>query len=104
MYHQYQYLNEGPFEVNLSNILATPNEVLDLLQCIDESKATGPDGISPKMLKEAGNSIVASLTLIYVYSMQNFQIHGNLLMFYLYTKREQHLIYAIIVLYHSFHV
>ena len=48
----------------LSNIVLTQNEVSDLLKCIDTSKATGPDSISPKMLKEAGDSIVPSLTRI----------------------------------------
>lgn len=46
----------------LDNIVATEDEVRDLLQCLDVNKATGHDGISAKMLKSAGQSIVSSLT------------------------------------------
>ena len=31
------------------------NEVLDLLKNMDVTKATGPDGISPRMLREAAD-------------------------------------------------
>ena len=55
-------LPDTPCECNLDSILASEDEVLDLLKCIDTSKATGPDGISPKLLHEAGASIVPSLT------------------------------------------
>ena len=33
--------------------------------CMDESKATGPDGIGPKLLREAGAAIVPSLTKLF---------------------------------------
>ena len=54
--------NDPLNQVQFDFISAKENEVADLLKCIDTSKATGPDNISPKMLKMAGNSIVASLT------------------------------------------
>ena len=38
------------------------HDVHDLLKALDTSKATGPDGISPKLLHEAGITIVPSLT------------------------------------------
>ena len=46
----------------LDSIVLSEKEVLDILKVIDTSKATGPDKISPRMLKEAGMSIVPSLT------------------------------------------
>ncbi len=46
----------------LTDIMLSESEVLDMLENIDTTKATGPDSISPKMLREAGKSIVPSLT------------------------------------------
>ena len=48
--------------VVLDRIVATESDVKDLIKSIDPSKATGPDGISPRLLKEAGDAIVPSLT------------------------------------------
>jgi hypothetical protein len=47
---------------NIEKIEATEKEVYDIIKSIDPSKATGPDGISPKLLYEAAHSIVPSLT------------------------------------------
>ena len=46
----------------LSNITATTHDVLVILKSLDTNKATGADGISPKMLKEAAPAIAESLT------------------------------------------
>ena len=54
--------DDNEFPEGISNIVATENEVHDLLKCIDPSKSTGPDGVSPRLLKEAGVAIVPSLT------------------------------------------
>ena len=48
----------------LESITVTENEVLDLIKCIDVNKATGHDGISGKILKAAGATIVPSLTML----------------------------------------
>ena len=53
------------YDEKLCSIEVTEQEVLDLLKCIDASKATGPDGIGPKLLKEAGKAIVPSLTKLF---------------------------------------
>ena len=45
----------------LSQIVIQEQEILDLLKSIDISKSTGPDGISPRMLKEAASAIYPSL-------------------------------------------
>ena len=46
------------------NIFAqcTEDEIQFFLSSLDISKATGPDGISPKMLKSTGSSIAPSVT------------------------------------------
>jgi hypothetical protein len=63
-----------PDDINFPEILdsisATEEEVCDLLKNIDTSKATGSDGISPKLLHEAGQSIVPSLTKLINLSLQ----------------------------------
>ena len=62
--NQYYHTNN-----RLSNLMLTEDEVCDILKCIDTSKATGPDSISPKMLKEAGRCIVPSLTRLFNMSL-----------------------------------
>ena len=59
---------------NLDFIVATEEEVNDLLKCIDTTKATGPDGISPKLLYEAGASIVPSLTKLINLSLSTSKV------------------------------
>jgi len=53
-------VNETNFK--LDNIVATEQEVIDLISSLEINKSTGPDGISSRMLKQAGNAIVPSLT------------------------------------------
>jgi len=48
--------------VELDTITASEQEVSDIIHSLDASKSAGPDGISPKLLKLAGNAIVQSLT------------------------------------------
>ena len=50
-----------PPDQTLNNINVTECEVFDQLQCLDTNKAYGHDGISAKMLKEAGSTTVPSL-------------------------------------------
>ena len=50
---------------NLTTITASEQEVYDLLLSLDTSKATGPDGISAKLLFEAGRAIVPTLTRLF---------------------------------------
>ena len=49
-------------------------EVEDLVKNIDQNKASGPDGISPRILKEAGLSIVPSLTRLIKLSLQQRKV------------------------------
>ena len=45
----------------LNSINVSECEVFDQLQCLDTNKACGHDGLSAKMLKDAGSTIVPSL-------------------------------------------
>ena len=58
----------------LVDIQTTEQEVSDLIKCIDTTKATGPDGISPKLLHEAGDAIVPSLTKLLNLSLSSAKI------------------------------
>ena len=55
---------------SLNSITITEQDILDLLQGINIKKATGPYGISPCMLKEAGVGICPSLTKLFNLSLQ----------------------------------
>jgi hypothetical protein len=66
--------DDDNFPNNLDSITATEEEVHDLLKCIDTTKATGPDGISPKLLYEAGASIVPSLTKLINLSLSTSKV------------------------------
>ena len=57
-------------ENTLSDIDVNEKDVLDFLQSLDVSKATGPDGIGPRLLKEAAPSIYKSLTKLFKLSLQ----------------------------------
>ena len=57
-------------ECALTNINVTENDVTDLLKDIDVSKATGPDGISPRLLKEAGSAISKRLSKLFNLSLE----------------------------------
>lgn len=54
---------------SLDTIQLNDDDVLQLLNSVDTSKATGPDNISPKMLKEAAPSIARPLTRLFNLSL-----------------------------------
>ena len=56
------------------SVEATEDEVFDLLKSLDVSKATGHDGISPRMLHMAGHSIVPSLTKLINLSLKHSKV------------------------------
>ena len=53
----------------LSEILITEDEVYDQLSILDKSKPAGPDGISPRVLKEIAFSIKHPLTKLFNMSL-----------------------------------
>ena len=72
------------FESKLVSVKASEQEVLDLLMSLDTSKATGPDGIGPKLLYEASTSIVPSLTRLINLCLDSAQVpqiwkHANVM-------------------------
>ena len=52
------------------NLLCTEQEVLVLLKSIDTSKASGPDKISGRMLKETAVSIAKPISMIFNLSIK----------------------------------
>ena len=52
-----------------SSIVISNRTVLEKINKLKISKATGPDGISPKLLKLAGNTLVPALVDMYNYSI-----------------------------------
>ena len=55
---------------SLCDIVITEEEVLDQIKAIKSNKATGPDLVSPRMIKEAAESICPSLTKLFNLSLR----------------------------------
>ena len=62
-------LNPQPF-LFPQEYLCTEDEVYDLITELDDSKSTGPDDISVKMLKATVTSITSSLTTLFNLSLR----------------------------------
>ena len=60
-------LSEG----TLSSIDITLDDVLDQLSVLDTTKSYGPDGLSPRFLKEGGKAIAEVLKSLFKISLQN---------------------------------
>ena len=58
----------------LDSIQVTEEDVMSLLKSLDTSKATGPDGISAKMLKETAISVTPSLTKLIQISLEQNKV------------------------------
>ena len=67
------HLPDVIYKINsrLSTINITVNETLDILKSLDTSKASGPDGISSRMLKETAISIAPSFTRLLQMSLSS---------------------------------
>ncbi len=55
---------------SIDDLLCTVEEVCGLLSALDVSKATGPDGISARMLKTTAEFIAPSITKLFNLSLQ----------------------------------
>ena len=53
----------------VSDIYSTNDEIEKKVLALKSKKSTGPDGISPKLLKLAGSAIVLPLKMLYTLSM-----------------------------------
>ena len=58
-------------------ILCTEEEVFNLFKNIDPSKASGPDGISGRMLKQTAQSIASPLTTLFNLSIKSGKLPTN---------------------------
>ena len=54
----------------IDNVIVQEQDVEDILKGLDVNKAYGPDNLSPRLLKEAGGSIVKVLTLLFNKSLE----------------------------------
>ncbi|CAB4033140.1 Hypothetical predicted protein, partial [Paramuricea clavata] len=64
----------SPTDSNLSELILSPDYVLAALLSLDTNKATGPDEIPPRTLKECAHQIAPSLCLLFNKSLR----HGSL--------------------------
>ena len=64
---------------SLGHIVITENEVEDILKILDISKASGPDAVSPRLLKEATQILKSPFVdfLIYLLELEYFLLIGN---------------------------
>jgi hypothetical protein len=53
----------------VSNIVITENEVENILKFLDISKASGPDAVSPSLLKEATQILKSPLSRLFNLSL-----------------------------------
>ncbi|CAB4012394.1 Hypothetical predicted protein, partial [Paramuricea clavata] len=64
----------SPTDSNLSELILSPDDVLAALLSLDTNKATGPDEIPSRILKECAHQIAPSLCLLFNQSLR----HGSL--------------------------
>ncbi|CAB3996921.1 RNA-directed DNA polymerase from mobile element jockey [Paramuricea clavata] len=64
----------SPTDSNLSEFILSPDDVLAALLSLDTNKATRPDEIPPRILKECAHQIAPSLCLLFNKSLR----HGSL--------------------------
>ena len=55
---------------NLTTILITEQDVIDQVDILDVSKAYGPDGISPRLIKEGGRPMCQLLQSLFNKSLE----------------------------------
>ena len=61
-------------DIFIDHINVSEAGVAELISNLNPNKATGPDGISPKILKEAGSTIAPSLTRLIKLSLQTREL------------------------------
>ena len=63
-------------DIDITNIQVRESEVIDILKILKVNKATGPDGISNRMLKSTCNTVCAPLTRLFNLSLRDHQYPG----------------------------
>ena len=73
----------------LSNIFFTESDVFKVLANLDGSKACGPDGVSPAVLKQCAKELTHSLVTLFNLSMEQSKVptFGNWPTLYLSIKK-----------------
>jgi hypothetical protein len=87
-------------ELNLS-----PEDVFVCLRTLDVNKATGPDGILPRLLKETAHQIAPSLSTLFNRSLDSgyiYQKNGNWLTSYQFSRKVTNPSLRTVVPYRSF--
>lgn len=81
----------GPPLHHMETFRITENEVLDQLQIINICKPSGPDGVSPQVLKYTAQSIYKPLTKLFNISltMELFLVFGKLPKLLLFIKIKE---------------
>ena len=89
--------NDQVFDIDLDQ-----NKVRKLLLNINSNKASGPDGIHGKILKNCANTLAYPLSLLLKICTTHaaYQRNGRLLMSCLSTKKEARTISKITAIYH----
>ena len=59
-------------DINLSSL-----DIVRKITLLKNYKATGPDGISPKLLKLAGTAVVGPLTSLFMQSIREYRVYNN---------------------------
>ena len=62
-------LPEQIYPNKLNSILVTADDIKDQLAILDTSKCYGPDGVSPKLVKEAGHILISPLQRLFNLSL-----------------------------------
>ena len=63
-------------DIDFTNIQVRESEVINILKILKVNKATGPDGISNRMLKSTCNTVCAPLTRLFNLSLRDHQYPG----------------------------
>ena len=61
----WRYLPSNTRQNRLTSITCTPHEVASLIELLNPNKATGPDGISNKMLKAEAKEVAVPLSILF---------------------------------------
>ena len=78
------------FDIRFSDLKVSEQDVHDQIRSLNCSKSCGPDGVTPKLLFEAGHTIVPSLTKFFNISLNSgkFPQFGKMQMLHRYLKKE----------------
>jgi len=76
-------ITSGPAGTNIDNLTVTKNGIIKLLKDLNPHKASGPDGVSARILKECANEVADGLVFLFNASLKQGKIpddwrHANI--------------------------